>query len=662
MEKKTLIIIASIVAIGVIVCIACLCFFMVVGGFFAYGVSQDPDIEAIFNEFGPTPTPVPIINRQVFTESLNHPSTATLLAETDVPVRDLRSLSSRFLYDGMALSEVITRPRMVLAVGDKKTFWITDDSGDEPNLFQSEATLQYVTEHSYWWVENSFTLDAEAIEQSAEIFENKTYPTNREFFGSEWTPGVDKDEHLHIFLGNVPGVSGYYASANEFIKQVAADSNEGEMFFINLNAIEPGEDNFDGVLAHEFQHMIHWYQDRNEETWVNEGLSELASYINGYFPGMAYTYYLNKPDLQLTTWSNDSGQNTAHYGASYLFMLYFLEQFGEDVLKAVVDNSANGIDGFNQTLATKGYAERFDDIFADFVIANYLNNPTLADKQWGYEGISGKKAKLDTSHSQFPIKRSTTVHQYGVDYIKIETESAFTLHFTGSTTVNVLDNQAYSGRYQWYSNRGDDSVTSLTRAFDLSAVSEATLSYWMWYNIEADWDYVYLEVSTNGGKSWEIIKTPNSRTTNPSGNAYGPGYTGQSNGWKHETVDLSPYTGLEILLRFEYITDDAVNAPGFALDDIAIEQIGFFDDMETNDPAWQAAGFIRMDNLLQQRFIVQLISLDDPPTVLPVRLDETNKGQITMGGLSSGQYVLVISAHAPLTTQVAGYQYYISNQ
>ena len=61
-----------------------------------------------------------------------------------------------------------------------------------------------------------------------------------------------------------------------------------------------------GVLAHEFQHMIHWYRDRNESSWINEGFSELSTLLNGLDPGGFDYIYTSNPDLQLTDWPNDS--------------------------------------------------------------------------------------------------------------------------------------------------------------------------------------------------------------------------------------------------------------------------------------------------------------------------------------------------------------------
>ncbi len=66
--------------------------------------------------------------------------------------------------------------------------------------------------------------------------------------------------------------------------------------------------------------------------------------------------------------------NAEHYGASYLFMTYFLDR-RRGLTKAVVASSKNGIAGFNEALEQAGRPERFEDIFADWVIANYLDAP-----------------------------------------------------------------------------------------------------------------------------------------------------------------------------------------------------------------------------------------------------------------------------------------------
>lgn len=591
-------------------------------------------------------------------------STEQLLTQAILPERDQRLLAMRLKEIDQEIPAVLAGSKPDYQIGDTDTLWVTDNFATPPENFQVNVELQFLTDHSYWWVEEGFNIDAASLQRSAEQFETHTYPTNREFFGSEWTPGIDNDERLHIFLGDVPGVAGYFSASNSYSSLAEPFSNEREMFFINVRSVSPGNNYFDSVLAHEFQHMIHWYQDRNEDTWVNEGMSELASFINGYGPSGFIGAFVGAPDTQLNSWNS----TPADYGGSFLFMAYFLQRYGEDMTKAVVAHPQNGVAGFNAVLVEQNQPERFNDIFADFLVANYLNDPEIEDGRYGYQDFSINSIVPDARHAQLPVEQQTTVYQFGADYIEILGEGDVLGEFTGSTRVKVVDNNPHSGQFQWYSHRGDDVNSRLTRAFDLSEVDTATLSYWTWYDIEADWDFGYIEISTDEGQSWTILQTPHSSTDNSSGNAFGPGYTGVSDGgpiWLEESLDLSPYAGQEILVRFEYVTDDAVNRPGWTIDDISIPEIDFYDDVEDGLNGWQAEGFVRIDNILPQRFSVQLIEIaDDNISVRQLSLDETNYGTFTLDGLGSTlqKAVMIVSGTSPVTTEPASYQYKLENR
>ncbi len=590
-------------------------------------------------------------------------TTEQLLTQAILPERDQRLLAMRLKNSGQEIPKTIPDAGLGFQLGDTDSFWVTDNQKTPPEQFQVEATLKYVTDHSYWWVENEFNVNDEALKRSAERFETETYPTNRAFFGSEWSPGVDNDVRVHIFMGNVPGVAGYFSASNSYSKLAEPYSNEREMFFINLRAMSPGTDYFDGVLSHEFQHMIHWNQDRNEDTWINEGLSELATFINGYGVSNFVGAFSHAPDTQLTSWAdNTGGSSLANYGGSFLFMAYFLQRFGEEVMQAVVANPNNGVAGFDIALVEQGYDERFNDVFADFLIANYLHNSTVNNGLWNYNNLSISPVNTTERYSIYPVEQQTTVYQYGGDYIELTGNGNLTIEFTGSTRVNVVDNRAHSGNYQWYSHRGDESNTQLTRAFDLSNVDTATLNFWTWYDIESDWDYGYVEISSDGGKSWTILQAPNSATTNPSGNAFGPGYTGLSggaSGWIEQSIDLSNYVGRQVMIRFEYVTDDAVNHPGWTIDDISIPEIDFFDDVENGTNDWQAEGFVRIDNILPQHFLIQVLEIGDNIQVRPLLLDETNYGTLTIKGLGSDveRAIMIVSGLSPVTTEPASYEY-----
>jgi len=650
----------------------CLLFLCVLLGMAAF--LRSPEGQTIWEIIyaTPTPTPVPRIVRTPLPEGST--LTEEALARVEVPERDLLALAIRFGRVTGPVEPVVnpTPPRYEL--GDKEVFWITDQ--DAKTHFTATATLRYITPHLYMWVEEGFRVDQKALEKSALRFENRIYPTNRYFFGSEWTPGVDNDPHLHVFNGRVPGVGGYYSSADEYPRLANPYSNEKEIFYINLNNATPGTDYYDGILAHEFQHMIHWAVDRNEDTWVNEGLSELASFLNGFDVGGVDLAFSRTPDTQLTSWAIIPSQAGPNYGASYLFMTYFLERLGEEALRELARNPANGVQGFEAVLAPRGLS--FDELFADWVVANWLDRPE-EDERYGYRDLDPPSPMADQVHKSYPVRRATTVHQYGTDYIELWGQEELLVRFKGSTVAHLADVRPHSGRYMWWSNRADDSDITLTRAFDLEGVDSATLQVWLWYDIEEDWDYAYIEVSTDGGKTWTILPGLYTTDYNPNGNSFGHAYTGKSGArqsrlfpvslsvvapdrphWVRESIDLTPYVGQEVLIRFEYVTDDAVNHPGLFVDDIAIPELGYFDDVESGEGGWEARGFIRTDNLLTQRWLVQFIEYGEEGISVRRMEIEDGKGEMRVGGVRKevGRLaVMAVSALAPATTELASYEY-----
>jgi len=615
---------------------------------------------------GPTPTlgtpePTPTFSPTIEATPIPQVGVETweLLGRTEVPARDLVALTKRLKHVEEPIPVVVRESAPDYEIGHEEIFWVSNVDTDEH--FQITAVLVYATSHLYMWVEKGIDVDLERLKEVADIFEEKTYPTNRQFFGSEWTPGVDGDPHVNILHARGLGdsVAGYYSSASEYSRIVHEFSNEREMFYINADNVNIGSDFYNSVLAHEFQHMIHWHNDRNEDTWLNEGFSELASYLNGYDPGGAEIAYAMRPDTQLNSWPGETGEAGPNYGAAYLFTSYFLERFGEEATRALVAHPANGIASVDAVLLEWGYS--FEELFADWVVANYLDDPSLEDGRYSYRELRMWVGDVYPV-SRYPAERQESVHQHAADYITFQPGRDTKIDFQGATWVKVIDNEAHSGRYQWWSNRSDESDMTLTRAFDLSGLETATLEFWAWYDIEEDWDYAYVEVSTDGGQTWDTLQAPSTTDYNPNGNNFGWAYTGMSGGgeeprWIREEVDLSDYVGGEVLIRFEYITDDAVNRAGFAVDDIWIPELDYEYDAETDD-GWEAEGFIRMDNVLPQRWIVQVIETAGPETrVRRIELDEEQKGEYLIDADEVDQVVLVVSALAPSTTEVATYEY-----
>ena len=241
----------------------------------------------------------------------------------------------------------------------------------------------------------------------------------------------------------------------------------------------------------------------------------------------------------------------------------------------------------------------------------------------------------------------------------------YLIDFEGQAESQMVDAEL-KGKYSWWSNRGDDSNSRLTRTVDLTGVDTATLNFSTWYNIEEGWDYAYVAVSTDGGEKWQLLPGRYTTDENPVGNAFGVGWTGISGGgstpeWVEEQVDLTPFAGQEVLLRFEYVTDDAVNEAGFLLDDISIPEIGYADDGESGPAGWESAGWLLTDNRLKQNWLVQLVRADGNDVIVEtMEVGPDGRGQLNVEGIGSGDTVfMTVSGLTRFTTEPADYSYVI---
>jgi murein tripeptide amidase MpaA len=135
--------------------------------------------------------------------------------------------------------------------------------------------------------------------------------------------------------------------------------------------------------------------------------------------------------------------------------------------------------------------------------------------------------------------------------------------FTRSSTVR------HGGSYSAYSGQGTNARKFLTLSNRLKVSAGDILNFWTRYNIQTDYDYAYVEISTDGGGTWYQINGNLSTQSNPHRHNKGFGITGSSNSnWVLGAYPLTNYVGQEIQIRFEYWTDASGNNEGFYVDDI----------------------------------------------------------------------------------------------
>jgi immune inhibitor A len=613
------------------------------------------------------PVPTVVISRagEVSRETL------VSLQNTTVPANDPLELAQQLRGLG-TISPTVAPATAPFELGDTQQFWITDQ--DTRSNSRVAAVLSYISDHVYFWVQEGVRTDEGDLRSLVESFETTIYPTNRRFFGSEWTPGVDGDVHLYMLYARGLGstIAGYFSTPDEYPPEAHPFSNAHEMFMISADNQKLDDKFTYGVLAHEFEHMIHWNLDRNEETWLNEGFAELAALLNGYYQGGFDTRYTRNPDIPLTDWPGDHRATLAHYGSSFLFVTYFLDRFGSQATQALAADPANGMDSLDEVLQSlqatdplTGKPIRADDVFGDWVLASYIHDASVSDGRYAYQSYPSAPAPKATEKvSRCPSETAArSVNQYGVDYIRITCQGDYTLHFEGSTSVRLVPQDAHSGSYAFWSNRGDMVDTTLTRAFDFSGhTGPLTLSYWTWSSLEEGFDYAYLEASTDG-ESWTILQTPACTGADTSGNSYGCGYNALSGGgkqaqWIEQRVDLSRYAGEKVWLRFEYVTDAGVNEDGFLLDDVAIPETGYQSDFEGDAGGWESTGFVRLENVLPQTFRLAVIykGSETRVQIIPLTAEVTADIPLHIGG-DIDEVILVVSGTTRFTRQVATYQY-----
>lgn len=577
------------------------------------------------------------------------------LAAATQPGRNPLDLAVRLR--GAAPSTPLAGPPVdaALEAGREDGFWVLDQRS--AHLFQVQATLQLVTDHAYWYVQSDMADRAPQPEltRSASIFETRTYPTIHTYFGSEPSPGVDGDPHIVFLLANVPGVAAYFSSSDAYPRAVNPRSNEHEMIYVNLNAIRPGQDGFDSTVAHEFQHMVHFARCPTQESWVDEGSAELASRVDGY-AGSPPLAFMGHPDTQLTSWSNDPGDLIRHYQAAYLFVRYAAERAGGwQTLPDLLSTCTRGESLFDGFVKRHGLAPDVEAFFADWAVANLVDDPTVGDGRFAYAGASARAASTGSLGRDAPFLGA--VPQYATNYVELPSGDG-TLDFSGDSVVPLLapaDPAPEPADPVWWSNRGDGMDARLTRRLDLRGLTEATAQFRAWFDLEDKFDYVYLSASRDGGATWQVLPGRQTTPDAETGNNYGAGWTGGSGGWIDEQVDLTPVVGSEVLLRFEYVTDQSYNGQGFAFRDFRVPELGV-SEPGANEGAWSAEGWLRVDAPVPERWNLRLVRWL-PGGVVVDSLPVSGDGHASAAlDPAATRAVLVVAPTAPRTLVPANYQ------
>ena len=600
----------------------------------------------------PTPVPPPPVSppgegRVTARAAASLPSATPppAAAFPDAPDNDPYRLALELRHlEGVDVPRVINQEPAAYAEGRRDVFWIMDLV--DLRRYSGSFELRLVTPHAYWYFQEGQAVSRSALEAAAAAFEEDIYPRVTSVFGREWTPGVDNNPRLSIVNAPLRGAAGYYTSTDEYARAIYPFSNEREAVYMDSGSAGIGSSRYSRVLAHELQHAIHWNADPSEEQWVNEGLSELAVSVAGLDPGG--TRRVGSRPVSLVNWPLDMQLTRDSYGLASLFMHYLLEHYGDpEDLRPLLREPRDGAAGITAYLAASGHADDFRGVFGKWAAANLLDEDL---GPYGYSGLDVRASigRRITGYSQF----NSRIPQYSVEYVELRSfQEPLRLRFAGAAENLLMPVDVGPGGC-WWGNAGDNINATLTAALDLRSPDRATLTYQVWFNLEKDWDYGYVEVSADGGRTWDILETPHTTAENPVGSNYGMGYTGDSGGWLDESVDLGAYAGRRVSLRFQHITDDALHGSGICVRNVAVSGAGGTSVVD----GWQPNGFLRTDNRVKQEYVVQLIEMGSENRVRLVALDRTNTGEIEVAAPQElDRLVVAVAALAPKTRETASY-------
>jgi immune inhibitor A len=251
-----------------------------------------------------------------------------------------------------------------------------------------------------------------------------------------------------------------------------------------------------------------------------------------------------------------------------------------------------------------------------------------------------------------------SVAQFGVDYYEIVEPEDGTIRFHGARIVAALSGVA-EPTMVWVPTRADGSASHLACSAVAGPGPKTTLAYRVWFDIERNYDFAYVSMSRDGGRTWGLLHTPQMTQNNDAGNNLGGGYTGKSGAgevatWLEQAIELDVSPGEPVLIRFSYVTDDAVTREGIALD--AVRLVDSDSGATRPCPEWSPQGWASIGPTLPQRWLVQAIEfVGDGIRVQPVPLDDAGIGVWSAGGRQVDRIVLAVAAVTPATLQRAAY-------
>lgn len=493
-----------------------------------------------------------------------------------------------------------------------------------------EFTLRSVGENVEIWVANDLSfpegderpahvVTQEQVDKLRAEFDSNMYPVATDFFGTPDTldgsnsplPGMvglpegyyEGSDKVIMLVDNIKD-DGYYDSTYPFFVagffwQTLENYMDRNIITIDTNSWETRlENTFYATTIHELQHLIHADNDGAEESWLNEGMSTFSEFLGGYGHGEgSINFYLDHPENSLVNWddhrSAETGPETiADYGQVYLFTLYMYDKYGQEFIRELAKSDLQGLESVDDMLKQFGEEENFTKLYQNFITALALDDGTGGT--YDFESINLRELPInsegDLRGKTVDYEKASTFEKEGVpawggDFKQLDFQDKIrSIEFDGVDFLpvpwkSVTDPLGGDNQVLW-ANEGDELDSAIIFDADLSSVDSATLNFDNFIDIEEQWDFGVVQVSTDGGDTWTSLANENTRSDvveegYPKIKENLPGFTGHYEDWKQESFDLSEYAGQKVLISFRYLTDWGYNDSGWFVDNIEIPEIGY---------------------------------------------------------------------------------------
>jgi hypothetical protein len=366
---------------------------------------------------------------------------------------------------------------------------------------------------------------------------------------------------------------------------------------------------YEGVFAHEYQHLLESYEDPGETIWVNEGLSDWVMSYVGYedrslpvteigFDSHTQCFLgwlgvvtdanplpgVGGPEQSLNLWgdqTDDEGEILCDYGAAATMMHLLADRFGPEFMGEFHRDDLHGFESLDSLLALAGGPD------VSTLIDTWSAMAAL-------DGVLDDGAKLrggDASDFQVSTLDATinwdTDQTYsspgappnGSDFVRARNAygyvSAKRIHSIAFDGVSLLpslplewtvdpDPADQPGDAALFAGTEDNLDRSIVREVAIPSGSPQ-LTFDADWSLEEGFDYGYVQVSTDGGDSYETIPCSD-QVEGPLGSAY----NGESDAFLPESCDLSAFAGQTVVIAFRMVTDSSVHFDGFWVDDVAV--------------------------------------------------------------------------------------------